>query len=107
MSLSVAVLVTMSVVKSLMVALARGDSDGPLWTPFTTTQKLFVAVNSGFTESNTSLLVTTVVIRLLMPAWFVPGVQVMIPPALMLVPCGELIKAYPIVVAWIFGSVAV
>ena len=61
--------------------------------PVTITVKLLVAVSTGLTRSNTSLLVTTVVIVLVDGpcAWL--GVQAMMPLVLMLMPAGGLIRA--------------
>src|SRR3974377_1435382 len=103
---SVAVLVTVKSVSTFTVWVGITGNTGATFTSRTITVKLLVASNTGLTRSNASLLVTTVVIVLVdgLCVWL--GVQVITPLPLMLMPAGGLISAYPVVVAWMFGSVA-
>ena len=90
---SLAVLVTVKAVSSLMVRLICTGNTGAMFASRTTTVKLFVAVNRGATRSYGLLLVTTVVIRFVLglSAWL--GVQVITPLLSMLAPAGGLINA--------------
>ena len=67
--MSIAVFVTVNCVNSLTVWPPCDGRLGPLWMALTVTVNLLVAVNCGFAASNGSLLVTTVVNKLVLGTW--------------------------------------
>src|SRR6516225_8375604 len=90
---SLAELVTLKSVSSLMVWFGITPSTGASFTSRTMAVKLLLAVNCGLSESYGLLLVTTVVTVLVLGLWFSAGVQVMRPLESMLMPAGGLTRA--------------
>src|SRR3974377_2477744 len=90
MLLSPAVLVTTICVSSLTTWVAIRLRLGARLTSRTSTVKLLVAFNCGFSASYGLLLVTTVVITLVLGLCVWAGVQVMIPLVLIAIPSGGL-----------------
>src|ERR1700733_663617 len=95
---SVAVLVTISCTSSFTVCGATTPGTGAIFTSFTVTWKLLVAVNTGFTMSDGSLFVTTIVTILVLGLWFWVGVQVNTPLVVMFIPDSGATIAYPVIV---------
>src|SRR6202522_965781 len=104
---SVAVLVTVNGICSFTVCVPITGSTGAMLISFTITVKLLVAIKVGLTESNASLLVTTTVTVFVLGLCVWPGVHVKTPLLLMFIPSSGLTRPYPVVTAWMFGSVAV
>ena len=85
-----AVLVTVSKANALMVILVMFGKVGAKFTSRTITVKVLVAVKCGLTRSKESVLVTTVVMRLVLGLLVWAGVQAMMPFVLMVIPAGGL-----------------
>ena len=88
----VAVSVTVNWVSSLTVWVETVGNDGGTFTSLTITVKVLVAVSIGLTRSKGLLLVTTAVMRVVLGLSVCAGVQVIMPPALTVMPVGGLIR---------------